>query len=240
MKPAERRHAGHPRKKGVLYAVLATCLFAAACDFGGRPVQYFGADAITARVVDSDSGAPVADAKVIAAWGLLSGLDSNPRGYVTVLEAVTDANGRFQIPAWGPKASNERGVIDSSAPVLTIFKSGYAIGMGGNARKLDDSPLHMTSEWNGKELKLKRFVGTADEYAGHLYSTLTFRLESLQRYGCHATSVPKFLLAVDRQSHEFDAQRTTKRIMDLEYLSNSFANTCGPIAALVREAGRRT
>jgi hypothetical protein len=217
--------------------LLLACSYVAACD-GARSTRYFGADAITAWVMDAETGTPVDNANVIAAWQLMSGFEGQPRHYVMVMEAVTDKDGRFHFPAWGPKATSDPGQIESAAPVLIIFKPGYRLTGGSNIRKLPDPDLHMTSIWNGKVFKLERFLGTNNDYAEYLSMTLDTRLDSLMRYGCHGRSIPKFLLAFDRQSRAFVEQRTTRELADLQYLSDRWARICGPIAAFVREAGR--
>jgi hypothetical protein len=90
--------------------------------------------------------------------------------------------------------------------------------------------------WNGKVFKLERFTGTNNEYAEYLDRTLYTRLDSMTRYGCHGKSIPKFLLAFDRQSRAFVEQRTTSTLADLQYISDSWVRSCGRSP---RMSGRR-
>ena len=67
-------------------------------------VRVYYADPIKARVVDAATGTPVEGVNVLAAWQAKGGLEGgNIMGYVKVMEDVTDANGEFSFPGWGPK-----------------------------------------------------------------------------------------------------------------------------------------
>jgi uncharacterized GH25 family protein len=60
------------------------------------------AEAINGRVVDAGTGTPIAGAVVLVNWQL-KGMEGFPQGQLAIFERVTDAQGRFEIPAWGPK-----------------------------------------------------------------------------------------------------------------------------------------
>src|SRR3990172_3705709 len=66
----------------------------------------YSAEPIEARVVDAETKQPLEGVIVTANWELVEGtLAGGPRvlGQMMVMEAVTDANGRFSFPALGPK-----------------------------------------------------------------------------------------------------------------------------------------
>jgi len=204
----------------------------AGCDWYGT--RSFSADAITAYVVDADTGEPIAGANVLATWVMKSGLENNTTNYAMVMEAVSDSSGKFTFPAWGPKNVSARGQITDLAPLITIFKSGYRLG--GGANRIDKpAPFHMSSEWDGKTFKLNRFEGTADQYTDYLESYLIGDIESLLRNGCHAMSFLQFLRALDVLSKELRTQQVHRRLPDAQSLSDSFANRCGPIAQYIRQ-----
>jgi len=203
------------------------------CDWYGT--RSFSADAITAYVVDADTGAPIAGANVLAMWVMKSGLENNTTNYAMVMEAVTDANGKFELPAWGPKNVSGRGQITALAPLFIILKSGYSQGRGAN-RSAEPAPFHMTSDWNGKTFKLTRFDGTPDQYADYLGTYLIGDVESLLRNGCHGMSFLRFLRALDLLSHELKARGVRTLLADAQHLSDSFASRCGPIVQYVRGA----
>ncbi|MGD8642133.1 MAG: hypothetical protein PVG89_15960, partial [Gammaproteobacteria bacterium] len=87
----------------------------------------FSAEPITATVVDADTKQPLKDVIVVAHWQLVEGgfLDSSvPAGELMVMEAVTDAQGKFHFPEWGPKYKF-MGRMKNEDPELIIFKPGY-------------------------------------------------------------------------------------------------------------------
>src|SRR5439155_780937 len=61
----------------------------------------YAANAIRATVVDATAGSPIEGAVVVAVWQLQTMSGEGPR--LQVSEAVTDRDGRFVIPGWGPK-----------------------------------------------------------------------------------------------------------------------------------------
>ncbi|HEX6550206.1 MAG TPA: hypothetical protein VF117_05980, partial [Gammaproteobacteria bacterium] len=84
-----------------LITVLLTPSFLVAC---GQDTV-LSADPIDATLVDADTGKPLAGVPVVAYWALKSGSltgDSLPCGAAGVEEAVTDKDGKFHIPGWGP------------------------------------------------------------------------------------------------------------------------------------------
>src|SRR5947209_3399798 len=66
--------------------------------------QIYSAEPITATVVDADTKEPLEGVVVVAHWEMKGGLEGgNVEGEVMIMEAVTDAQGKFHFPAWGPK-----------------------------------------------------------------------------------------------------------------------------------------
>lgn len=61
-------------------------------------------DPVYARVVDADTGKPLPGVAVVAYWELYQGgiAGGGPCAAANVEEAVTDQNGRFWLPNWGP------------------------------------------------------------------------------------------------------------------------------------------
>lgn len=235
-----RRHFGSVACSTVTSLLLVGCvLLVGACDSERKTVtRQYSADPITAWVVDADTGAPINGANVVAAWIMKAGLQDNTTIYVNVLEAVTDESGKFSFSAWGPKAVTERGEIFTSAPAITIFKSGYQLAGGGNMGTMQVAPLHMSSYWDGRTFRLQRFQGTAEEYAEYLGLYLQTTINSFLRNGCHDKSIPRFLIAVDQQSQVFEKQNIPSRLARLQHLSDSFASTCGPVYERIREMRR--
>lgn len=82
-------------------------------------------------VLDDATGAPVEGAVVVARWDWLAfhqTFESHSYSFngdaLHIGEALTDRQGRFDIPGWGPAVRPE-GKLDEKAPNLLVFKSGY-------------------------------------------------------------------------------------------------------------------
>jgi hypothetical protein len=73
---------------------------------------------LRAQVVAED-GRPVAGAAVVANWEIQNWISGSAEGQLAIFEAVTDENGRFSIPAWGPRFVLY-GALDISAPIVRI------------------------------------------------------------------------------------------------------------------------
>lgn len=88
---------------------------------GFQPPFYFAKD-IRATVVDETSGHPVPDVVVVALWELRQ-VSARPRLHVA--ETLTDAQGRFHIPGWGPKLRPPLAELGDRSPLLLLFKRGF-------------------------------------------------------------------------------------------------------------------
>ena len=71
------------------------------------PLVYFGLP-VTARVVDAETGQPVEGVMVVANCPMRGG-HGTPAGQAMVMEAVTDKDGVFHFPWWGPSFRSEIG-----------------------------------------------------------------------------------------------------------------------------------
>lgn len=78
---------------------------------------------IEARVVGPD-GAPLANALVVANWNIKGPWNGASLGQLALAEVSTGPDGRFSIPAWGPRLT-WRGTVNSVDPTLRIIKPGY-------------------------------------------------------------------------------------------------------------------
>jgi hypothetical protein len=217
----------------VLIAALAAASLVSGC---GR---IYSAAPISARVVDAESGAPIEGVNVVAAWQAKGGLEGgNVKGYVTVMEAVTNANGEFSFPGWGPKWWSN-GAIQDGAPLLILFKPGYdAEFLWERKYGMENAPSHMTSSRDGKSLTMKRFDGSTQEYSERLGGILSVVDSLILDGGCSWRSIPRFLLTVDRQHKVFDAAKTTLRLYPLESLDINADKSCGSLKDYVLEHGR--
>lgn len=90
-----------------------------AASFCKDPPEEYVFEPVKARIVDADTGQPIEGAIVIARWGTI-----HNRYVLKVAEAVTDANGQFNFPGWGP-VKRPDGCLWDDDPYMTVFKSGY-------------------------------------------------------------------------------------------------------------------
>lgn len=127
-----------------------------------KPLTY-SAEPIEAWVIDAETKKPMEGVIVTANWQLVEGTlgGSRPLGQLKVMEAVTDKNGRFAFPAWGP-IEVTTGHLVSEDPQLLIFKSGYQYlrlyNQYTSDRELRLRPVRR-SDWNGKTIEVKQLVG---------------------------------------------------------------------------------
>ena len=108
---------------------LLLCFALPALEVGAQELTLRSPE-IAGRVVE-ESGAPVQGAIVVARWNLLfyraalhgSGWYANGDA-LHIAEAVTDRDGRYTLPAWGPKA-RAAARLEPGAPVIAVFRSGF-------------------------------------------------------------------------------------------------------------------
>jgi len=163
--------------KRVLLLLLAAALQLTGSAALAAPDSYSGAP-ISGRVVDAATGKPLEGAVVVADWtlwhrGLLVSGDRTRRLWVA--EAITDAQGRYQVPGWGPIERpfgwdmHPLGVDD---PNIAVFAPGYEPEFFINSNGAEGMPPFNPPEarlrrsfWDGRDLRLYRY-GTIDRNAG--------------------------------------------------------------------------
>jgi len=197
----------------------------------------YSAEPIEAWVVDAETTQPIEGVVVTANWELEEGTvgGNRPAGQIMVMETVTDNKGRFYFPAWGPKSTpltipmpltSEPHLVNRD-PHLLFFKSGYKwLGLENNFVVNYNKSSLRKSEWNEKTIKMERFTGNLKEYARHLdFFHLRFAEED-----CNWKSIPKMILAVDKQYQLFrknGIEISLLSINSLEGMSPSDKKRCG-------------
>jgi len=134
------------------FAVLALSAWA-------QPAEYSGAE-IRARVVDAETQKPLEAVFVVARWDL-SQLMTRGHTPLHAMEAITDANGEFYFPPWGPKPRPTFSRLWGGDPLLIFFKPGYEPHGASNPYAPDDSAVRV-SYWHGRTIELKPFRGTPE------------------------------------------------------------------------------
>jgi hypothetical protein len=173
------------------------------------PVTY-SAEPTEAKIIDAETKQPVEGVVVVAHWVLEGGLHLDRVGDLVILETITDKQGKFHFPAWGPIRHWKNSRLTYMDPRILIFKSGYEYQVLSNrlttaALKGEGGPVRR-SDWNGKTIALKPFKGTVEEYAEHVYN-LDNEMR-FARYGndCEWKKVPHMLVELHRLSKQFDSK----------------------------------
>lgn len=217
-----------------------TLLFVALC----RPVHFAGP--VSGRAYDIDTGEGLEGAIVAAVW-TVKGLEGAYVSTLSLDETVTDEDGNFKIPGWGPKFVTPSifAYRDPEAPTLFIFKSGYRPTTVRNAGK--GPPFYISgpvrlSELNDRtlgqlDLPLERFEGALEEYMEPLTHIAVFGFRALWEHErCYWKRIPKLVLALDAEGN-----KATRRGISAVELSmyNRPRASCGTPAAFfnVRDDG---
>lgn len=149
----------------------------------------FRSAGLSAVIVDAETGKPVPDATVVAAWSLDQPGPGHGRAQRVIqrIEARTDRDGAFLLPAWGPRFSLPIWRMAGSSPSLHVLKSGYPVGTLYNYSsafggfKCDGSrlaqvssgiPTHVSADivasWSGCRIPLQRATEPPDLAANRL------------------------------------------------------------------------
>ena len=205
-----RRRRGCPKSRSHQLAVFITlCLCLAACGI-------YSAAEITGIVIDADTNLPLEGVHVVAQWVVRGGTNYGTTvGYMNVMETVTDHDGRFHFPQWGPRPNLHLGEIRREAPALMLFKGGYRYAAKENAGSSSAAaPSSMKSHWNEKTIAMERYGGTTPDYdAGYtaLWTDLTF----LRDHG-YWSAVPRFLCAVSSEHESLSRHGVSTALYSLD------------------------
>jgi len=132
--------------------------------FDSEPWRY-SAEPIEGKVIDHETGQPIEGANVVAQWVLAGGWEGHHIDRWIVIEAVTDAEGRYRIPGWGPKWRPWFRWLTNADPEIVVFKPVYWPRMERNMARgsfsmegINPSGTKVRkSFWNGKDIELWRF-----------------------------------------------------------------------------------
>jgi hypothetical protein len=149
-----------------LFVALVTvaCLFSTAAD----AQLTFTADAINGKVVDDETGEPLAGVIVVAIWAVNESLVGRGNDLLNVLETVTDKNGDYSFPAWGPKlipffTLSPLAIFGSGDdPSVEYYKNDYwpaheSNGMSDPERIASRNPPLGSFKANGKTIRLRKW-----------------------------------------------------------------------------------
>lgn len=196
------------------FATTLACL----CSAVANAQLTFTADPIAGKVVDEESGEPLAGVVIVALWLIEESFVGRANGVLNILETTSDRNGDYGFPGWGPKVvpPSPFPVFGSGKdPLVLYFKEGY-----WPAREKNDSiyyaRLHTRQpplggfKANGLTIKLRKWDGTDEE---RYYSELTSMLIGLRGAW---QSYPRLTISMDR------IYRLLVRRMGQKELRNTF------------------
>lgn len=149
---------------------LALTLAAASLAAHAEPDTY-SALPIAAQVVDDESGSPLEGVIVVAQWmpvrEVVPGMAYRSMGdTLRIEETVTDAEGRFRFPGWGPVPRPARLHLEHNDPRILLFKAGHYPRQVANEPRTKYSQAQVrVSQWDGKTIRLRRFTGQPQTYA---------------------------------------------------------------------------
>ena len=195
---------------------------------GVLPLQacssHYSAQAIEAWIVDAETKQPLKDVNVVAHWEIRQGIEDGRPYQLQIMETVTDKNGRFYFPAWGPKEipshlpSGTR--MQNKDPQILFFKSGYYASGASNSQYTFLSwhgPSMRASELNGKTFPFKKFQGGAEEYALNvavLVSSLHF-VDFSSANDCEWKSLPRMIVALTKEVKAIQEQNNTSQYFSI-------------------------
>lgn len=175
--------------------------------------QRLSADAIEGRVVEAKSGIPLEGVIVAINWELL---DANDLAVAElgVAEQLTDHNGRFSFPAWGPVAARPGSRLNPRAPQMLLFKEGYRYLRLTNRKNTGEQ--HLVADWNGRTLEMRSLppdavanLGPGRAVSKHSLSINGLSIALAWAYhgkDCEWKQIPRMLVAVNRLKREFERQ----------------------------------
>jgi len=157
------------RHEKIIFWLLGLAFLALAFSFFSF---VYWSQAIEGRVVDKDSGMPIPNSIVVATWRL-RGNWGRSAGYIAVSETLTNDQGYFKVPAWGPRLNLSLDAhLRGSEPILRIFKSGYIPIVVDNLPPRSMGPgqakKYIRFRLNGTEFEMIEFNGSLVEYNFHL------------------------------------------------------------------------
>lgn len=152
-----------------LFFILACLATLPACS---APLTY-SANEIHGQIVDADTNQPIEDAIVVAQWVLfhIGPGHGGHKSRIHIHETITNKNGNYTIPAWGPKLRPPMTELHERDPQLSIFKSNYEpLGLSNTVVSSVRQDSLRVSEWNGKVVKLTRTRRGLEDQAFRLSS----------------------------------------------------------------------
>jgi len=128
------------------------------------PPIYF-AQATHGTVIDAETKRPIAGAVIVANWDLYARQLTHGVRSMQITEVVSDENGNYVVPGWGPRLRPCGMELDNRDPYLMVFKSTYEPTglLRDRDRSRDRYSWVRVSDWNERAIELRRFDGSMEK-----------------------------------------------------------------------------
>lgn len=198
--------------------MLLLCIVCVSCAQG----KVYRIESIQGRVVDAETEEPLEGVVVVAFYAVEYGgfAGTNLVGYLDPVEAVTNSDGKYRMPALGDIDSTDNGgYVAKYAPELYFYKFGYAVEkLENDYRKHDWKDDRRYSEWDSKRIELKRFEGTEKQYAENIF-WFSRRIDDATPgpTRCGLVLVPNALRELNRTKNEFNNSASYNTVISPVY-----------------------
>ncbi len=154
--------------KKIFAVLLAVFVSGAALDTAHADVmcRWFGhcvyeSPGFKIRVVDKETGKPLADVHALAEWTQYAFQGSG--ALLVAQDAVSREDGVLVFPPWGPVTGSSGGLVLNQDPVITLYKFGYDVMLINNAPGTDERARVRGLTQNGQTFRLGVFRGSAEQ-----------------------------------------------------------------------------
>lgn len=155
-------------------------------------------------IVDAQTNQPISGALVLAMWDLQGGMETSQIATLRIQETLTNADGQFLMPAWGPMKRPSEGFLDTYDPALFVFKAGFLPERLLNNKVLSigkriNLEVH-DSTWNGKAIGLKKYSGPLRPYSQRVGFIVGSLIHVFESEDCSWKTIPKTIRALEDES----------------------------------------
>lgn len=185
---------------------------------------------IRARVV-TPAGAPVAGAIIAANWNVEGAWNGASLGQLAISEVVTDKDGWFRIPQWGPKYV-WKGAVSESEPVIRIYHPNFVPLI---IRNVEGTAMRSASRiirfrLQDQELVLQPFTGSSfqrEAVLENLIRSLGVIFQGGSGCLCNWRDIPRLLIAMQREKDLLERTGSGKTLVYVYRDIRSSERQCG-------------
>lgn len=165
------------------------------------------------KVVDAEDGTPIAGAHALfqakAHEGTLTGHGGRSATLFAV-ESVTDHTGGIDFPKQEFSARPFFLNTNYHNPTMVVFKPGYLLLILTNTLRIIPNLDEVTVwQYDNQTVRMKRATTDQDMLDTLDWAVIHAEMSASEKDICFWKKIPRFLVAVDRQSAEWDRKRTS-------------------------------